>query len=165
MPSADYLVREERIKQAIDVLNKREYTNVAECARKHGVKRRTLADRWKGRLSKSTRFAPNKRLTEAQEQAIVTYIKPNDEINLHLTPKFITAAANLVLGPEELPVSKNWTTRFLKRYPELRKRRQRPIPAVRKDAFHIEELEVYFKQLKHVCEEFGILTTDMWNMG
>ncbi len=45
MPSAIYLVREEHIKEAIDTLNKGVYINVAECARKHGVKRRTLIDR------------------------------------------------------------------------------------------------------------------------
>ncbi len=42
---AIYLVREECIKEAIDVLNKEIYINVAECARKHNVKQRTLIDR------------------------------------------------------------------------------------------------------------------------
>jgi len=41
---AAYLVREEHIKQTIDILNKREYINVAEYARKHNVKQRTLID-------------------------------------------------------------------------------------------------------------------------
>jgi len=39
-----YLVREERIKQAINILNKREYINIAKCARKHNVKQRTFID-------------------------------------------------------------------------------------------------------------------------
>jgi len=39
-----YLVREERIKQVINVLNKRKYINVAKCAKKYNVKRRILID-------------------------------------------------------------------------------------------------------------------------
>ncbi len=42
MSFAIYLVRKERLKEAIDILNKEVYINVAECARKHDVKRKTL---------------------------------------------------------------------------------------------------------------------------
>ncbi len=45
MSSVIYLVREERFKEIIDVLNKEVYINVAKCAKKHDVKRRTLIDR------------------------------------------------------------------------------------------------------------------------
>jgi len=44
MSFATYLVREERLKEAIDALNKKIYINVAECAKKHDVKQRTLID-------------------------------------------------------------------------------------------------------------------------
>jgi len=35
---------------------------------------------------------------------------------------------------------------------------------MRKNVFYIEELKIYFKQLKHICKEFGILTTNMQNI-
>jgi len=61
-------------------------------------------------------------------------------------------------------VGKMWAKRFQKRHPELKRRRQRTLASERKDAFNIEELELYFAQLKHVCETFGIQIPDRWNM-
>ncbi len=32
---------------------------------------------------------------------------------------------------------------------------------MRKNAFYIKELKIYFKKLKHICEEFDILSTNI----
>jgi len=44
MPFVTYLVREERLKETIDILNKEIYINIAKCVKKHNVKQRTLID-------------------------------------------------------------------------------------------------------------------------
>jgi len=75
MSSEAYIAREKRFTEAIEVLLNDEYPNVSVCARAKGISRRVLFDRWNGRLSKSTRQAINKRLTKAQERAIIAYIE------------------------------------------------------------------------------------------
>lgn len=161
MTAAAYLAREARISKAIEVLRTGEYTIVAPCAVAFDVSRRTLNNRWNGMASKSTRIPAKKRLTEEQEQSVIDYLTRNHERGMALAVKRVEEAANFILGEGFRAVGKQWFKRFLKRHPDLKRRRQRTLASERKDAFNVEELEYYFKQLKHVCDAFGIQIADL----
>jgi len=162
--SAAYSAREARISKAIEVLRTGEYTIVAPCAVAFDVSRRTLNNRWNGMASKSTRIPAKKRLTEEQEQSVIDYLTRNHERGMALAVKRVEEAANFILGEGFRAVGKQWVKRFLKRHPDLKRRRQRTLASERKDAFNVEELEYYFKQLEHVCDAFGIQIANIWNM-
>jgi len=68
---------------------------------------------------------PNKRLTEAQEQAIYDYIKRLNAKNMSLTLKLVPGVANYLLGEEVDPVGPDWGKRYIERHPELKRRRRR----------------------------------------
>ena len=81
-----------------------------------------------------------------------------------LQDKHVEDAANCILeegGRRVTRVGQMWAKRFLKRHPDLKRRRQRTLASERKNAFDIEKLERYFAQLKHVCEAFGIQISDL----
>lgn len=61
-------------------------------------------------------------------------------------------------------MGQNWVKRFLKRNPSLKKRRHRSISANRQAAYHIQELEIYFRRLEEVIEKYGIIGCDIWNI-
>lgn len=78
---------------------------------------------------------------------------------MSLTLKHVENAINHILqeeGRRITRVEKVWAKRFQKRHSKLKRRRQRTLALERKNVFNIEELELYFAQLKHVCETFNI---------
>jgi len=163
MPTEAYLAREMRFTKAIEALGTKEYTNITKCAAAFDVPRRTLSNRWRGMASKSTRIPAKRRLTDAQERSIVDYITRNYQRGMSLTTKHVEDAANCILeegGGRITRVGQTWAKRFIKRHPDLKRRRQRTLASERKDAFNIEELELYFAQLQHVCAAFGIQIPD-----
>ena len=143
------------------------YDSVAECARSFGLDRRNLANRINGQASKTSRRGPGQRLNEAQELALMEYIKRLDDQNMSATPILVTGAANYILQTDDglqPPVGKNWFTRFHRRHPELFKTRQRPLAALRKDAYCVRDLERFYRKLSTAIEENGIQPADTWNM-
>jgi len=108
---------------------------------------------------KFTRILVKRRLIDAQEQAIINYITRNYQRSISLTLKHMKNVANYILQKEKkriTRVEKMWAKQFQKRYLELKRQQQRTLALERKDAFNIEELELYFAQLKYVCETFNI---------
>ena len=167
MPSEAYYARERRSDEAIEALRKDWYKNVSQAAVAFNLKPRALNDRWNGKASKSTREAPNKRLNEAQKQVVKDYIQRLDNMSMSIASKLVVDVANFLLqkhDPAISSVDSDWFKRFMSRNPNLKKRRQRPLAAIRKDVFNIEELKNYFKKLKNIRDEFDILDTNIWNM-
>jgi len=161
--SEDYYAKEKAYAEAVYAIHEGRYKDVSDAARKTFLNRRVLADRYNGKSSKSTRQAGGKRLSKDQEEALVQYILRCDERNMSLTPQLIEAAANFLLDDVK-PVGENWVKRFLKRNPSLKKRRHRSILANRQAAYHIQELEIYFRRLEEVIEKYGIIECDIWNI-
>ena len=77
--SEAYCRLEERISDAIQSIHAGYHTNCSTAAAEFDVPARTLQRRYNGGASKSTRPAANKALSEAQEQAIYSYIKRLDD--------------------------------------------------------------------------------------
>lgn len=109
--------------------------------------------------SKSTRIPAKRCLKNKQERLIIDYITQNYQKNISLTLKHVEDAVNYILQEREeriTCVGKIWAKQFQKRYLKLKRRRQRTLALERKNSFNIEELKLYFAQLKHVCKTFDI---------
>ena len=167
MSSEAYYAREKRYIDAIKVFHEGWYVDAAKCARAFEVTAKVLRDRLHEKTSKSTRIAPNKRLTEAQEQVVKNYVKRLDDQNMSLTSKLVVDVVNYILqmkNLDALSLDSDWFKRFFARNSMLKKRWQRPIATDRKDAFNVQDLENYFKKLKITRDEFDILNLNIWNM-
>ena len=70
-----------RIFAAISAYNEDENFSIRAAAQKYEVDRMTLTRRLDGGFSKSTRSASNKRLSNAQKEAICQYIEQLDHIS------------------------------------------------------------------------------------
>ncbi|CAD6953869.1 unnamed protein product, partial [Tilletia caries] len=60
--------------------------NITAIAKKHGVDAQRLRRRFHGKESKSTRPPTNRKLTDAQEEAILTWIAVLDKLELSARP-------------------------------------------------------------------------------
>ena len=83
--------------ETIEAISKGVFKKIADCARFYGVNRNTLSERLHEKSSRSARIAPNKRLTDAEEHSLMTYIRYYDEKNLSITSKLLAGAANFLI--------------------------------------------------------------------
>ena len=123
MPSEAYYASEERFEEVIQALSKSNKPNVAAVAREKEVSRRVLNNRWNETASKTTRRASNKRLSQAQEAAIVQYITRCDRMKLSMIQKHVEMTANCLLRESGSRVSFTWAGRFMRRHSKLKQRR------------------------------------------
>ena len=92
---------------------------MAQCAKAFDLNYRNFTNRIKGGASKSTRRASNQRLTEAQDLALLRYIRRGDDQCMSLSPRDIKAAANYIIQKDDglaAPLGANWWARFNKQH-------------------------------------------------
>ncbi|KJZ71080.1 hypothetical protein HIM_09499 [Hirsutella minnesotensis 3608] len=159
---------EERVKGAVEHIEKFPCAKVATVAREFGVPRGRLRYRLQGRPAKIGQKATNTKLSRPEEAALCRYIDRLDAINLTVRVEFVADAANCILrerfGRSEVPVvGPNWTSRFLKRHGYL-KRRQKKLQAERQASEDLTRVHQYFETLQQVVQENGIPPEDIWNM-
>ena len=91
------------------------------------VPKSTLYTRRAGRPSRSDCVPNSKRLTELEEELIVTYIINLDLRGIRAIRSIVKVIANNLLAERgEQPVSKHWVGNFNKRLPEIKLRRNYP---------------------------------------
>ena len=122
---------ESRIANAIEDLNNGKFFTTAEAARVHKVNYQKLRARRLGRAPKSTVGGLNKTLSPDQEAALCLYMNRCVALGHLAKKRHIRAAANTILraAGKQIQVSRWWTKRFLKRYPEYRKRKTKSLSA------------------------------------
>ena len=74
MASNAYYASQDRMDKTIEVIFKGVFKKIADCARFYGINRNTLSGRLHGKSSRSARIALNKRLIDAEEHSLMTYI-------------------------------------------------------------------------------------------
>ena len=117
---------EDRVKHAIEALRTGDIEEKGTAAKEYSIKRSLLRSRLSGRLPKSTNRGQNGRLSDAQELSLCQYIAKRKDIGLHTTIPIIRAAATSILrqgDPDVKPVNYSWSIRFLKRHPEIGRRK------------------------------------------
>lgn len=145
--------------------------SITKWAERYGISRFCLARRLRGIGAKRDQKPPNKKLSEAQEAALVRYIRDMDDIGISVRIDQVANAANHILaadwpeGAGEPPtVHKVWPKRFWERYPELHKMKQKPLALERKVAQEPEHIMNWFSRFQQLRDELGVQNEDIWNM-
>jgi len=159
---------EERVTEACEWLTTQKKPYYSKAARKFGVHKDRVRRRFLGKaLDSSNIGGHNRRLNDDEDRALCAYIDLADDIGLPIREKMLRVAANSILRnhySDPLPVSENWPSRWLSRHPEYQKRFRKPLAAIRKNTHDIEGLEKWFRKLKAVREEYGVVDADIHNM-
>lgn len=104
-----------------------------------------------------------------QKRSLLHYIFALDEIGQSLRYERITTVANNILddshdedGPAPV-IGQHWAKRFIKRYSELHKAKQKPMELERKLAHDPEMLSNWFERFQKLREQYQVLDDDIWN--
>ena len=166
---------ESRIQHAITVIQGQESANISDIARQFGVPLQRLYHRWHGRPAKTDLSGPNRRLNIEEERALCRYLDRLDRMGLPAQRELLRGAADSILAhsyipdpdnPENRPprVGDKWVSRFLKRHPEYIVARQKTLDLERKQAEGYVQITEWYNQYRSVCDKYGILNQDIWNM-
>ena len=159
---------EERVIAACVWLDAQKKPNYAKAARLHSVHKDRVRRRYRGITNDSSYIGGhNKRLNCDENKALCAYIDLADDIGLPIREKTLVVAANSILRnhyPDAPSVGRSWASRWLLRHPDYHVRIQKPLTALRKNTHDIEGLERWFRKLKAVRDEYGIVDQDIHNM-
>ena len=124
--------------------------SVRKAGQKHGVPANTLSTRMNGGGSKDEAQHPDQRLTDAQEERIVTWILRQEQLGYAPSHSQVRSAVEVLirqsLAPREnfVPLGKNWLNRFTERHPKIKTKIGKRQEAVRFKAFTPKAVNWYF---------------------
>ena len=142
----------------------KEGMKVAVAARLHGVPRRTLDDRVKGRVRHGTSSGPSTVLTKQEEDSLVSYVLYMADRGFPLTMRMVLAFAWAIAirtgkagrfsenGP-----SKHWWSKFKGRHPNLTLRKVDNLERCRAEALSVEVINSYFNLLENTLTHNNLL--------
>ena len=125
MEYGKYAEVEERIQKALQALSDDTELTVVAVASQFHVPTRRLRARLQGRQARSQREGPGQRLNKDQHRALEAYIQRCDNLNMPaLVPQLIDAAQSIISlsltpGQKSEPLSKNWISCYLAKYPHM----------------------------------------------
>ena len=164
---------DERAQQAVDEIRQEieagKKVCVAAKARKYRVPKDRVHRRLKGIGPRGGRRPANTKLSIIQEASLLQYIHALDGIGQSIRLDQVSSTANAILQHnyiENSPVpvvGRHWSGRFLERYPELRKAKQKPLELERKLAHDPAVLENWFERFRQLRERFSVQDEDIWN--
>ena len=151
--------------KAYDGLIQGFYANATVAALANGVQPRTIQRRVLGVPSAIGRPPTHTALDDAQELAVIEFIKLRQSFDMCTRLKVLSSLANDILKQAGLDrtVGPLWATRFVKRHPELHKRKQAPLATLRKEVT-LEEILENMQEFRILRNAFGITDDDTWNM-
>ena len=128
------------------------------------VPRTTLRRRRAGKLARRDCEANSKKLTKAEEEAIVDRILELDAQGKGPTRTMVQDMANDLLAARgEGPVGKHWVRRFNTRTEEIKLRRSRPYDRQRALNEDRRVIEPWFELVRLTKEKYGIPDEDTYN--
>lgn len=139
MPDS-YTVIQLRIQEALATIAPGIKPKITRLATEFNVPYEQLLNRYNGIPPKDSHSYA---LTDHEEQAIHQYIQRLDELGMSCRRPMLARAANSILRERPGPlrhVDNHWPTRFLKRYPQYKIRKQKPLTSQRKNAHKPEAI-------------------------
>lgn len=129
-----------------------------------------LRARLAGVPSKSSIRGHNKKLSEAQELILCSYLSRLSTIGAHARRNMLLNAANTLLrlahhhSKRKPPViGLHWVTRFIQRHFKFTVIIQKPLAVERKVAEEIGVIEAYFERFRDIKAQHGVADEDCWN--
>jgi DDE superfamily endonuclease/Tc5 transposase DNA-binding domain len=144
--------------------------NLSEYARVYRVPPGRLRRRYAGGVSRQEVGGINKRLSEAQDKALCTYLDTLDELGISVRKRMIHGYGNQMLisahNDPSTPcalLGENWAKRWLKAHPEYVIIKKKPLDKNRKTATNIPEFRAHFDKFRRAIVRFKIHPDDIWN--
>jgi hypothetical protein len=159
------LLPEERLQLAIKAFQPSQIANIYATSQLYNVPYTTFNHRLRGRVTRQDTQINNRRLTTAEEKALVQRIISLDNNGFSPTLKFVRGMANLLLQQREpgCKVGKNWLTRWLRGYDELMAKYLRKYNYQRAKCEDSEVLGKWFELVQPTISKYGIVTEDIYN--
>ena len=109
------MAHNDRIAEAIADLRTQNCPNIAATAKKYGVARTTLSDRFKGKSStiEDVNSSIRQQLTNAQEEVLIDYVNKLSNRGFPPTPQILK---NIAESIAKTTLGSNWIARFCKRH-------------------------------------------------
>jgi len=142
MPNLD------RIPEAIADLESQEVPDLTATAKKYGVVRKTLENRWKGKTTSIGEAVSMHRqcLTNSQEKALILLINRLTDRRMPPTTAIVKNLAEEIRG---CAVGKNWTAGFVERHKhELKSLYLKSIDAKRVHSEYPQTYEVFYQLVR-----------------
>ena len=148
---------------AIIFLSSQDVPHVSEAARKFQVDRSTLSKKFKRQSGSRAQAAEKKQLLSIkQEKILIKDINRLCERGFPPTPCMVANVAGRIAKRQP---SKNWTSRFVKRWTEkLDSRYLNTVDISRHKAESEDSFRTYFDTLRHKIEQYRIQPENMYNM-
>jgi Tc5 transposase DNA-binding domain len=104
-----------RIAEAITDLQSQDRPNIAATARRYGIARKTLADRYNGKSTSNQEVNSyvRQQLTTTQEETLIEYVNKLNDRGFPPTPQILKNIAESIVKARLGP---NWVARFCKRH-------------------------------------------------
>ena len=161
---------ENRIQDALATYQRDKNLPVTKIAREFKVPYYRLYSRIHGKQPKAKVRPVNYILNEAQENAVKHWIHQLDEASHVPTAQQLQACANSILqrhhsDPNTHPpqVGKMWPYRFVERFPDYKRQKQKPMDTRRLDSEDIGVIQTWYDRLGIVMETHGIQACDLYN--
>jgi DDE superfamily endonuclease/Tc5 transposase DNA-binding domain/helix-turn-helix, Psq domain len=122
-----------------------------KAAQRWGIPRSTLQKRLNGSQSRSDAFESLQRLSKEQEYHLVQWILVQTNLGLPPTHQTVKEFATRIIkaGGDDQPLGKHWIEGFLRRNPEVRTVRGKPIDSCRLNGATINVIKGFFQFQDH----------------
>ena len=163
-PDLESLSKEERIKLALQALQKPQDLSVRRAAGVYKVPETTLRRRHAGTRSTRDTHPKSSNLSQAEERTLVQYIKKLDEQGHAPTLHCVEDMANQLRAARDAdPVGPRWASNFVKRELGLQSRMNRQRDRQRVLCSDPEVIGPWFDLVQNVKAKYGILDEDTYN--
>ena len=154
---------EDDMRQAIEEVESGTFS-VRTAAKRHGVPRTSLQNRLNGSMPANEAHHPERKLSQAQEEALAAWIRDLDGQGQAPSHAFAKRMAEAIAGT---PLGSHWVPRFLKRNGDgpggIATRREYRVHHNRLEGAHLEVINTFFDALEAAVEAKGITPANTWN--
>ena len=165
--TAKLVKQEGRIQLAISDLKTQKVSSVKAAAELYRIPRTTLRDRLNGAQHRPEARANGLILTAAEEESLVRWILSLDQRGASPRPSHVQIMANLLLAKRGSSTPKrvgaNWSSKFIKRRPELKSSFSQQYNYQRAKCEEPEVIKKWFERIQIVIMQHGIALKDIYN--
>jgi transposase len=171
-PTKTISPREIRVQEALVAIESG-FFSISAAAKAFNLPRSTLQDRIKAKSASTPtstsiiRGGHNKKLNKSQETVLCEWLERSARHGFPPRQDHIHQMADKLLresGTSSSKIGKHWVERFLKRNPQYRTRRNKPLDIRRHATHNRRDLATWLKLYNDVVTEFNLEPRDIWNM-
>jgi hypothetical protein len=164
----DRMGKEQRINCALKALrtsgiksNGHPCLSIREASRRFNVPHSTLTDRYNGKLTRKDAHEHEQRLSAAQEEVLVEWVKTVGRRGMPLTTSTLRDFASNIC---QVPVGTSWAKRFIARHPELKIRWTTGLEKCRAQSLNRTVVNEFFELIRDLIETHNIPPENIYNM-